>query len=49
MYGLHLMQFIIVCDLFRHCLKVVGVRLIHINLSNFNPLERETEGGFGRY
>ena len=37
------MQFILACDLFRHCLEVV--RLIQISLSSFNPLERETEGG----
>ena len=39
------MQFILACDLFRHCLEVV--RLIQISLSSFNPLERETEGGGG--
>ena len=37
------MQFVIVRDLFRHCLEVV--RLIQISLSSFNPLERDTEGG----
>ena len=37
------MQFIIACDLFRHCLEVV--RLIQISLSSFNPIERETERG----
>ena len=37
------MQFMIACDLFRHCLEVV--RLIQISLSSFNPLKRETEGG----
>ena len=37
------MQFILACDLFRHCLEVV--RLIQISLSSFKPLERETEEG----
>ena len=37
------MQFIIACDLFRHCLEVV--RLIQISLSSFNSLKRETGGG----
>ena len=37
------MQFIIACDLLRHCLE--AVRLIQISLSSFNPLERDTEGG----
>ena len=38
------MQFLIACDLFRHCLEVV--RLIQISLGSFNPLERVT-GGWG--
>ena len=40
---LEYMQFVITCDLFRHCLEVV--RLFQISLSSFNPLERDTEGG----